>query len=106
MRLGTTLGKLKTALIQTRPDPGPAQPPANPTILFFSACNGVERAYVHTARGTDLETAWLQGSRHLERWLAQQKLPPRWLRVDVVDQITATTWGALKQRLRKSRKGH
>lgn len=106
MRLGTTLGRVKTGFFETPPPSGSATPTDVPVTLFFSVCNGVDRAHVHIASGADFETAWSRGVRHLEKWIKQQKLPPRWLRVDQVDQVKATTWGSLKQRFKTTKRNY
>lgn len=106
MRLSSTLGQVKAALRQLAPTPTHTTETDHPTVLFFSVSNGTERAHVHIARGPDFETAWSDGERHLAQWLPKQKLPPRWLRVDLVDRIKPTTWGALRQRFKATKRNY
>ncbi|MCR4158859.1 YheC/YheD family protein [Kerstersia gyiorum] len=75
--------------------PGPSAMPA--CVLFFSVCNGQERATVHTATGADVAQAWEAGAAWLAEWEPQQVLPSVWLRVDAVHEVEQLSWLQLKQ---------
>ncbi|WP_157092158.1 CapA family protein [Thioalkalivibrio nitratireducens] len=77
--------------------------PACGWVLFFSACNGHERAHVVNVRGNDFDQAWANGMQRLRQWLKTQKLPPRWLRVDVVSEIRELSWLELKSTFAKTK---
>jgi len=78
-------------------------PPRGVWTLFFSVSNGHERAHVEIGRGDSLKAAWNQGVQRVRIWLKQQKLPPRWLRVDAVSDVLELTWLELKQRFRETK---
>lgn len=74
--------------------------------LFFSVSSGRERAHVEIARGPDWDSAWRLGAQALERRLARGMAPPLWLRVDVLDTLSPTTWGELKARWSRTKRNY
>ncbi len=78
-------------------------PPSCGWVLFFSVSNGHERARVEMGRGDRLDTAWNQGMQRLRIWLKRQKLPPRWLRVDVISEVRELKWQELQRLFSKTK---
>ena len=78
-------------------------PPSCGWVLFLSVSNGQERARVEMGRGDSLDIAWSQGMQRLRIWLKRQKLPPRWLRVDMVSEVRELRWQELKQLFSKTK---
>ena len=75
-------------------------------VLFFSACNGQERAHVQIARGDSFEQAWEQGSRDLSRRMAGQEQAAQWLRVDLVNKVEAFSWAEQQERMSLSKRNY
>ncbi len=71
--------------------------------FFFSASNGTERARVACAIGP-FEQAWTEAASTLRQLMADR--PVRWLRVDWVEQKTATTWGELRNVLTDTKRNY
>ncbi|MBF0127417.1 MAG: Fic family protein, partial [Magnetococcales bacterium] len=72
--------------------------------LFFSLCDGQERATVLHVSANDFQQAWQAGVVRCNRVAPRRKRPFRWLRLDWVTSVEATTWSALNQRLRQTRR--
>jgi hypothetical protein len=102
LSLGRLLSAVQVRLSEVIPDSGHS-PPRGVWTLFFSVSNGLERAHVEIGRGDSLEVAWNQGVQRVRIWLKQQKLPPRWLRVDAVSDVLELTWQELKQRFSETK---
>jgi hypothetical protein len=108
MRLSHLLAKTRPALLSALEDHEVQQDDSGraPCILFFSVCNGAERAHIEIARAATWEQAWAQGTHSLEQWQRSQKLPLRWLRVDAIDQVRALNWGTLEQDLKDTKRNY
>ena len=75
-------------------------------VLFFSVCNGQERAHVQIAQADSFERAWEQGSQALIASLAEQDPPAQWLRVDLVNKVEAFSWADQQQRMSMSKRNY
>ncbi|WP_375058124.1 hypothetical protein [Zobellella sp. DQSA1] len=77
-----------------------------PYTLFFSICDGKQRARVVHASAEDWETAWQMGSHQAQ--LLSQKLGISicWLRVDWVYSTKETTWRDLKRKFRATKRNY
>lgn len=109
MRLSHLLAKTRPALVQILGDHTNQTAVASghsPCTLFFSVCNGAERAHIVTVRGGTWATAWDQGAQQLTHWQTTQKLPLRWLRVDAVDAVQTLTWSELAQQLQATKRNY
>ncbi|MDT8467030.1 Mur ligase, partial [Alcaligenes nematophilus] len=73
-------------------------------VLFFSVCNGQERAHVQISQGQSFEQAWEQGSQTLNSWMAGQDKPALWLRVDLVNRVEAYSWADQQERMSLSKR--
>lgn len=69
------------------------------SVLFFSTSDGTARAQVFTVVGDDPASAWAAGCARLEG-------VPRWLRVDWVLAADRTDWGALRERLGRTKRNY
>ena len=74
--------------------------------LFFSITTGHERAHMTRLSANDLDEAWHEGIKEMQAWSAKQSLEPRWLRIDVVEQMHATHWQALQALLRTVKRNY
>ena len=109
MRLSHLLAKTRPALLPVLEDlnkPSHEQHAPTACVLFFSVCNGAERAHIEIARAPTWHQAWDLGQQALERWHRQQTLPLRWLRVDAVDQVQAQSWGELETELKDTKRNY
>ncbi|MDT0217210.1 CapA family protein [Alcaligenes sp. AB3] len=75
-------------------------------VLFFSVCNGQERAHVQISQGQSFEQAWEQGSQTLNSWMAGQDKPALWLRVDLVNRVEAYSWADQQERMSLSKRNY
>jgi len=78
----------------------------SPRILFFSLCDGKDRARIYRAAGADFQQAWQGGVALCQREAQRHKLAVRWLRIDWVVNIEATTWEALAVRLALTKRNY
>lgn len=75
---------------------------AKRVIFFLSSTGGAQRATVRTVAGTDPDDAW----RRVEAELTAKGADARWLRVEWVDAVERTTWGALRERLKDVKRNY
>ena len=52
--------------------------------VFFSICDGTERASVYTGTGATVDDAWDSAVSQTDRALKKSGLDPKWVKVDVV----------------------
>lgn len=71
-------------------------------ILFVSHTDGAARADVFTIAGATAEDAWTRA----EAELASRVTDVRWLRVDRVDAVERSSWGALRARLKDIKRNY
>lgn len=74
--------------------------------LFFSVSDGKARADVVHASGGSLESAWQKGLASLRAVMAKRQLKGKWVRVDWVEEVEATTWGGVKRRLANTKRNY
>jgi hypothetical protein len=75
-------------------------------ILFFSLCDGTDRALICRGAGTDFSSAWHDGSRRCHYEVERRNLTVRWLRVDRVTAVEALTWAEVNARLAFTRRNY
>jgi len=75
-------------------------------ILFFSLCDGKQRAYTHISTGKTFNQAWTSGSQFIQRYRQQHDLQACWLRVERVDHIEEMSWTALQDKLSKTKRNY
>ncbi|WP_317153187.1 Mur ligase family protein [Sphingopyxis indica] len=75
---------------------------AKRVIVFLSWTDGTQRATVRTVAGADADDAW----RRVEAELTAEGADARWLRVEWVDAVERTTWGALRERLKDIKRNY
>ncbi|MBB3912738.1 Mur ligase family protein [Sphingomonas desiccabilis] len=81
-----------------------AEASLSPVTLFGAFGSGTRRARVLTARGESLDAAWSRLATEIET--ATAGAPPRWLRVERVDQVEPTSWTKLKASLRQTKRNY
>ncbi|MCX5566771.1 YheC/YheD family protein [Alcaligenes phenolicus] len=108
MSLTTLLNQCKPLLAQKlASEPVSDLPEGVPAcVLFFSVCNGQERAHVQIAQGPGFEQAWEQGSQALNAWMTEQDKPALWLRVDLVNRVEAYSWADQQERMSLSKRNY
>lgn len=74
--------------------------------LCFSVSDGSARARVVEASGNTLEAAWQKGLVGLRSAMGARKLKGRWLRIDWVEDVEATTWRGLRARLAQTKRNY
>ncbi|MGL6160650.1 hypothetical protein [Microbulbifer sp.] len=72
---------------------------APPYTLFFSICDGKQRAKVQHATADDFSAAWQATASLARRAAKDAKMDVRWLRVDWVTGIEEITWREMKRKL-------
>lgn len=75
-------------------------------VLFFSVCDGSRRASILHVRANSFEQAWNDGRARCLEAAAALSGAGRWLRVDMVDAVEATAWGALRARLAQTKRNY
>ncbi|WP_241596206.1 glycosyltransferase [Rosenbergiella epipactidis] len=75
-------------------------------ILFFSLCDGKQRAYTHISTGKTFNQAWTSGSQFIQRYRQQHDLQICWLRVERVDHIEEMSWAGLQDKLGKTKRNY
>ncbi|MEG1210004.1 MAG: Mur ligase [Leclercia sp.] len=77
-----------------------------PWVIFFSACDGQNRAHIEQGCGETFEQAWQQGAQALQQWCKKSSTEVCWLRVDLVDKVQALRWDELEARLGKTKRNY
>lgn len=98
-------------LAQTRPamemlELAPKPSICPPWVIFFSACDGQNRAHIEQGCGETFEQAWQQGAQALQQWCKKSSTEVCWLRVDLVDKVQALRWDELEARLGKTKRNY
>jgi hypothetical protein len=75
-------------------------------VLFFSCCDGEERADVSIATGSSFEAAWQQGLDAVRSMQQRQTGRHRWLRIDWPSAVEASTWGELRTVLDSTKRNY
>lgn len=75
-------------------------------VLFFCASTGKERADITVSRGATFADAWLNGATALQRIRQKNDKNYQWLRVETVNKTEALLWGALKEKLGKTKRNY
>ncbi|MDQ0041709.1 UDP-N-acetylmuramoyl-tripeptide--D-alanyl-D-alanine ligase [Variovorax boronicumulans] len=88
------------------PENASPQPIEAGHVIFFALGDGASRATVIAARGPSIDIAWQQGAVALQARAKRATLPPKCLRVEVVDKVEPLTWGALKARLAQTKRNY
>jgi UDP-N-acetylmuramoyl-tripeptide--D-alanyl-D-alanine ligase len=65
-------------------------------VIFLSATDGTSRATVRTVTGADVDDAWQRAGEVLQ---SGDFAGARWLRIEWVDAVERSSWGALRARL-------
>lgn len=63
--------------------------PGSRSIIFLSACNGINRASVVKGVGNSLDSAWKNASDNLKHRMEELSLVPVWIKADLVHQVTS-----------------
>jgi len=77
-----------------------------PYTLFFSVCDGKQRARVQHVTAKDFSAAWQAGATLARRAANAAKMDVCWLRVDWIFDTEAMTWGDLKQRFNATKRAY
>jgi hypothetical protein len=80
--------------------------PGAAVVLFFSVCDGTRRASIVQARAATFDEAWAEGRMRCLGLAAGLGGAQRWLRVDCVRAVQATTWAALRERLAQTKRNY
>jgi len=89
-----------------------ALPPASPAtaeagcVVFFAMGEGESRARVASGRGPDIEAAWTRGADAAAVQAKRGDRPFERLRVEIVDTVTAMSWGELKAKLAQTKRNY
>ena len=102
--LSNAKAKLDTVLQKKKLSQFPLECPNS--ILFFAISNGIDRAHIEIATGKDFDDSWKKGIEALKKWQIKNWYKPTWLRVEVINQIEALSWGDLKLRLSKAKRNY
>lgn len=87
----------------------PRVPPATAEagcVVLMAVGEGGSRARVATGRGASIDAAWQRAAEAMGVQAGLGQRAPQRLRAELVDQVTATTWGALKARLAQTRRNY
>ncbi|MFD1218048.1 MULTISPECIES: glycoside hydrolase family 127 protein [Microbulbifer] len=77
-----------------------------PYCLFFSLCNGVQRATVLHVTGATVEETWQRGARQVQQVKQKAKIDYQWLRVDWVRESIEISWQELLERLKNTKRNY
>lgn len=77
-----------------------------PYTLFFSLCDGKQRAKVVHVRGNSIASAWATGAVNARLLASSTKLDTCWLRVDWVFAAEEMTWSTFKQRMTRNKRNY
>jgi hypothetical protein len=89
-----------------------ALPPASPAtaeagcVVFFAMGEGESRARVVSGRGPDIEAAWTRGADAAAAQAKRGDRPFERLRAEIVDTVTAMSWGELKAKLAQTKRNY
>ncbi|QNK71367.1 CapA family protein [Variovorax sp. PAMC26660] len=86
-----------------------AAPPATGEagcVVFFAIGEGGSRARVASGRGADIEAAWRQAASAVTALAKRTEHPTQRLRAEVVDQVWALSWGALKAQMAQTKRNY
>jgi len=97
---------LSDLLAQAHPLVSERLSPTEQPILFFSLCDGKERANTYRASGRNFHQAWKEGVALCQREVLRRKLTVTWLRIDWVLEIQETTWAGLLTRLNNTKRNY
>lgn len=76
---------------------------AKRVVIFLSATDGTYRATVRTVTGADVDDAWRRAAEMLR---SADFAGTRWLRVEWVDAVERSSWGALRARLSDTKRNY
>ena len=71
--------------------------------VFFSVCDGTERAKVFKGTGNTLRAAWDAADRAAGVGVRNNNLNPRWVKADIVDEVRQVTEAELKNEVKAAR---
>jgi hypothetical protein len=98
--------QLPNATLQAGASPVQVDPVPD-VVLFFSVSNGSSQAQIEVAAGDSFDEAWRLGSRKVDQWVGTQKnYSPKWLRVDLVDEVRVYTWLSFKETLSETKRNY
>lgn len=86
--------------------PGTAATPEAGCVAFVALGDGASRARVTTGRGATAEEAWHQAGDAALALVRRIGLEPCRMRVEIVDEVETMTWGALKERLSRTKRNY
>ncbi|SFA88844.1 hypothetical protein SAMN03159496_00741 [Rhizobium sp. NFR07] len=75
-------------------------------VLFFSYCDGEERAEVAIATGSSFDAAWQRGLEAVRSMQQRQTGRRRWLRIDWPSAVESSTWGELRTVLDNTKRNY
>jgi hypothetical protein len=75
-------------------------------VLFFSCCDGEERAEVTIATGHSFDAAWNKGIDAVRSMQQRQAGRHRWLRIDWPSAVEASTWSELRTVLASTKRNY
>ncbi|SFQ36524.1 CapA family protein [Variovorax sp. 770b2] len=87
-------------------------PPASPAtaeagcVVFFAMGEGESRARVVAGRGPDIEAAWQRAADAATVQAKRGDRLPERLRAEIVDTVTAMSWGELKAKLAQTKRNY
>ncbi|MCR8958864.1 Mur ligase [Variovorax sp. S2] len=86
--------------------PGAAATPEAGCVAFVALGDGASRARVTAGRGATAEEAWQQAGDAALALVRRIGLEPCRMRVEIVDEVEPMTWGALKERLSRTKRNY
>ncbi len=86
--------------------PGSAATPEAGCVMFVALGDGASRARVAVGRGGTPEEAWQKASDAALALTQRIGLQPHRIRVEIVDEVEPMTWGALKERLSRTKRNY
>lgn len=103
MQLSTLLADIRPHVEANFRTPGGDWPACT---LFFSVSDGATRARVCHASASDFAGAWRAGAEALERLVKRRAMQVRWLRIDWVEAVRATTIAGWSEELSKTKRNY
>lgn len=86
--------------------PGAAATPEAGCVAFVALGDGASRARVTAGRGATAEEAWRQAGDAALALVRRIGLEACRMRVEIVDEVEPMTWGALKERLSRTKRNY